>query len=434
MNGSSHPLRTGADERSLGPDAVRALAALLVVYLHACVPYLVHPMPSLVWPVIDASSALCDPLFWSIEVFIMPLFLVISGFYGYRAYQNKDGAGFLKARARRLLSPLLFGMLVILPIDLYIWMLGLIAEGHMSMSKLRSLKVPSPHGDHLWGLSHLWFLLYVFLYAAVMAFACRSIRPFQIPMRVRPALRHATIWVLGIVGTATLIWAPEVVFDFQHATLPVPSKWLYSSTFFAGGVALAIFDPQFRIVNRLSSRHLALGAAATVAVVALGRWTLRMQDANMDEATTNWHARVSLAGMTVLGAWMMSLGIIGMANRIAPRLERRTRTANGIRYLAGASFWIYLVHHPVLGVVHINLKWLTPSLSPFAKSLLSLLIAVGWAVLSYEWMVRSTRFGGWIGVTSGKRNEQANDSGKLEDQSPSDDQKPSKPHSIRIAA
>ena len=64
-------------KRLAGLDRVRALAALGVVLLHACVPYLRHPMPGLTWPIRDTTSATVDWLFWSIEVFIMPVFLIV---------------------------------------------------------------------------------------------------------------------------------------------------------------------------------------------------------------------------------------------------------------------------------------------------------------------------------------------------------------------
>ena len=67
----------------MGFDAVRAVAVVAVVVLHALVPYLKHPMPGLVWSVsvMDEPSALADGVFWSIELFVMPLFLVIAGFF-----------------------------------------------------------------------------------------------------------------------------------------------------------------------------------------------------------------------------------------------------------------------------------------------------------------------------------------------------------------
>jgi glucans biosynthesis protein C len=390
-------------ERSIGPDLIRAIAAVMVVYLHACVPYLKHPMPGLIWPVMDQSSGICDVLFWAIEVVVMPLFLVISGFYAYRALIGTDWQSLLKSRVRRLLRPLVFGMIVILPIDLYIWVTGLIAEGHMPLSKLKSLKVPSPMGEQLWGLSHLWFLMYVFLYVVVMVAVAHLLRN-GIALRFRPTVRRASGLAIAMAGIITLALSPEVVFGFQHAFVPVFSKWVYSGTFFAGGIAIANFDPNFRMIDRLAGRHLAIGTMATLATVLLGRWTLRMVPGS-DElaihqlATHSWLISTSLASITVLAAWCVTFGSIGLANRSSERLTRFPRLCQGIRYFAGASFWIYLVHHPIVGLAHIDLKWLAPGLWPAVKSLLTLGIAVGWGLLSYEFMIRKTAFGEALGLT-----------------------------------
>lgn len=397
------PLQTpvAAGDRSIGPDLIRAIAALMVVYLHACVPYLTHPMPGLIWPVMDESSGICDVLFWSIEVFVMPLFLVISGYYAYRALIGTDWQTLLRSRVRRLLRPLLFGMIVILPIDLYIWVTGLIAEGHMPMSKLKSLKVPSPMGEQLWGLSHLWFLMYVFLYVVVMVAVAYLLRD-GIAMRFRPLVRRASGIAIAVIGIVTLTLSPEVVFGFQHAFAPVFSKWVYSGTFFAGGIAIANFDPNFRMIDRLAIRHLAIGTMATTAAVLLGRWTLRVEPSGGELATHWWIISVSLASITVLAAWCVPLGAIGIANRSSERLTRFPSLCRGIRYVAGASFWIYLVHHPIVGLAHIDLKWLAPGLWPAVKSLLTLGIAVGWGLFSYEFMIRKTAFGEAFGLTGSR--------------------------------
>lgn len=402
MNAASLPIQNRSDQRSLGPDLVRALGAMLVVLLHACVPYLLHPMPGLVWPVRDQASGICDAMFWAIEIFVMPLFLLISGVYSYRALKTCDAWSFLRSRARRLLRPLLFGILVILPIDLYVWMLGLVADGVMPMAKLRSLKVPAPYGDELWGLSHLWYLLYVFLYAAVMVVAAQLIGD-RVPLRLRPMIRQASAVAVVLTGVVTLVYAPEVVFGFQHSFLPVFTKWTYSGTFFAGGVAIAIFDPRFRWIDRLAGRNFALGVVATTASVILGCWSLRLEPKGLQTAADSWWVAVSLASLTVAAAWCVALGTIGLANRWAAALAQRPRIGQSIQYLAGASFWIYLVHHPIVGLVQIDSKWLLPSASPLFKSALATAVAVAWALASYQWLIRSGVMGHMIGLTPLRR-------------------------------
>ena len=102
------PLRTvnspAAKTNFAGFDVVRALAAFGVVLLHSCVPYLQHPMPGLAWPVRDRANVIVDFGFWWIELFIMPLFLVIAGFLAWRTLQRRGTAALVKSRAKRLLA------------------------------------------------------------------------------------------------------------------------------------------------------------------------------------------------------------------------------------------------------------------------------------------------------------------------------------------
>ncbi len=411
MNVVRLPIDRTSTERSLGPDVARALGAMLVVYLHACVPYLTQPMPGLIWPVKDASGTFCNSLFWAIEIFVMPLFLVISGVFSYRAWLPSNATEWvkLKSRGRRLLRPLLFAVIVILPIELYIWTIGLVAEGLIPAVKLRSLKIPSPYGDHLWGLSHLWYLLYVFLYVAVMAGVARGLRN-GVPLRLRPTVRRASATMVVAVGVTTLAFAPEVVFGFQHRFLPFFSKWVYSGTFFAGGVAIAVFDSSFQLINRLAGRQLAVGVVATWAAVMLGCWTIdpliltpTRPPGVAGMRSPELIVAISVASITVLASWCMTLGILGFANRLAPNVSKSRRLSVAVSYLAGASFWIYLVHHPIVGLVHIDLKWLVPGWLPVAKSCLAFAIAIGWGLVSYEALIRTSRFGRWVGLTPNKQ-------------------------------
>ena len=58
----------------------------------------------------------------------------------------------------------MLGCVLILPLDLYAWLLGLAADGQIPLRKLHSLKVEGPLADGLWGVSHLWFLQYLWLF------------------------------------------------------------------------------------------------------------------------------------------------------------------------------------------------------------------------------------------------------------------------------
>src|SRR5690606_7897309 len=117
-------------ERLHGFDAVRGLAAVAVVALHAAYPYIVAPMPGLVWTVpVDDPSWLCDTVFWWIEGCVMPLFFTLSGYFLARSIARQSAREFLAGRTRRLLLPMATIGLAVLTLDLQVWAYGLISTG-----------------------------------------------------------------------------------------------------------------------------------------------------------------------------------------------------------------------------------------------------------------------------------------------------------------
>jgi glucan biosynthesis protein C len=384
------PARLPESPKLLGLDWLRGVAALGVVMLHACVPYLRDPMPGLAWPVQDSSSDLVNLGFWWIELFIMPLFLGLAGFLAYGTLQRRGSRGLIQHRARRLLLPLLFGTVVVLPIELHLWVLGWVNEGIVEPVKLRSFKFDGQVDQDLWGLSHLWFLQYMFLYLCVLAgvaavserFKHRSLRTRFGRTRRWVGLRGA-IGLLVAIGTLVLVCCPEVVWGFQHSFWPVPSKWIYSGVFFAMGVVLAVSDPQMRWLSQVASRLWPSAVCVSLAALLMGRWHLRGGE--------NQLAEIVLAGLTCLAATLLIGAMTGSA------VAHVSRLTMPIRYLAAASFWIYIVHHPILGLVHIDLRWMFPEWSPLLKTGLSFSIATSLSLLTYEGLVRKTALGHWLG-------------------------------------
>ena len=66
-------------------------------------------------------------------------------------------------------------------------------------------------------------------------------------------------------------------------------------------------------------------------------------------------------------------------------------------YLAAASFWVYLVHHPLLGLLQIDMKWMMPEISSVFKVLLGMLGSVALSLATYEIGVRKTALGRLLG-------------------------------------
>ena len=102
--------------------------------------------------------------------FIMPLFFILSAFAIYYALKHRTGIEFLRERVRRLLIPLLFGIFVLIPPQVYI---ERVSHGEFRGSFFEFL----PHyfdgwygfgGNFAWMGLHLWYLLMLFLFSAIM--------------------------------------------------------------------------------------------------------------------------------------------------------------------------------------------------------------------------------------------------------------------------
>jgi len=361
-----------------GLDGLRGLAAIGVVLLHSCVPYMTPSVPGLAWSVTDTPHWLASQCFWLIELFIMPVFLVMAGYFAWQSLQRSHAKQVVRSRARRLLIPLGFGAIVVLPADLYIWLSGWVADGKIPLRKMKSLKFEDGIDQDLWGLSHLWFLEYLFLYVVVFAVAYSVCKRFPSISDWFRSPRRCFL-ALFVVASATLVIAPEVVWGFQHRFYPVPSKWLYSGAFFFAGVGLGSFDCGLNLLARHATRYAGFAAAMIFPAMLIGQWHV----GGGDQKT----ATIVLALTTTAAASLTTAALLGFAARF------RQPLAQHWNYLAAASFWIYLVHHPFLGLMQIDLKWLLPQVSPVLKVMIGCIGAVSLSLLTYEVWVRKT----WLG-------------------------------------
>lgn len=94
----------------------------------------------------------------------MPLLLFISGAGTYFALGFRSSGKFLKERSKRLFIPLLFGMFVIVPPQIYFEFIEKFSS-YISFYPTVFEFQPYPGGSLSW--HHLWFILYLFLYSVV---------------------------------------------------------------------------------------------------------------------------------------------------------------------------------------------------------------------------------------------------------------------------
>jgi len=394
-------------QRLHGVDLLRAVCAVLVVMLHAAIPYMSHPLPGLIWSIQPAEkSGLVNLIGWSIDGFIMPIFFLMNGYFAARLLHQRGERLFVGHRLARIGGPFLLACLVILPLDLYIWLTGWVISDLIPIRKLRSLKIGGELGATLHCVSHLWFLQYVLLYCLGMVAwlrmwkrlvpatrpvnkLFRSIRNHEAGSVVKfskrsetkfgNVLRGVVLLLVGSLVSGSVLWLqPRIVIGFRFSFFPLWENLIYYAVPFLMGWFWEKHSPAE------SSTKFRWGCQLAVAA---GLFLLLWPELNLHLQNATTPAR--RAGVPFLFA---AFGLLTATGLFGAILSLHIPSIPGfVNYLSKASFWIYLFHHPVVGLVQIDL--LPLNIPAWSKFLLATITTLLFCVLTYEGLVRCT----WVG-------------------------------------
>lgn len=383
-------------------DATRAFALVLGVVFHASLSF----MPVFMgWAVQDVSTGSAVMTFVTIShAFRMELFFLLAGFFGCMALQRKGVGEFVRDRAVRILVPFVAGWFLLRPLIMSGWTMGAaslrgdydfwagIVAGFKSLESL-------PAG--IFTGSHLWFLYYLALTTTLLL------------------VGRAVVSAWGAWGERVLTWADTFVAWMARSRLAlavpmVPTAvalWFMrfwgmdtpDQSLVPHGPVLAVYGGFFLLgwligrradamaaLSRLSWDRWLLGGVGIAGVMLWG-------DVQGDPAHPHYVvAHVGFVASYAAMMWALVFLTIGLFRRICVR-ERAW-----VRYVADSSYWMYLVHLPI--VVWLQVAIAEVALHWSMKLAVVTLATVGVALITYDLFVRST----WVGrVLNGRRRERA---------------------------
>jgi peptidoglycan/LPS O-acetylase OafA/YrhL len=361
---------------------------LLVVVAHAALAYVELRIPRLLWAVRDpARSWVFDALFWASVSVAMPAFFCLSGLFAAKIIAERGPGGFARDRARRIGMPFLAALVTVLPLSLVAWSAGWLRSGRCTWPQLRNMRFLDPViRSELIGPAHLWYLEYLIVLLALFGLARRWRRRGSGLEVGGGWLLHPLAPLAAAVPTALILWAGHArlgvdgVADLRNSFLPAPFRWAHHAWFFLVGTWLhGHRDRLDRLARQWWWR---LGLCVPVFVVRFGLLQRDLQTP-LQGAESG-----ALAAAGALFGWLALFGSIGLFQR----LLNRPRPA--VRYVADASYWIYLVHFPIVGLLQVDL-----ARSPLPGGLkfaivLATTLALGFA--SYQTLVRRTGIGRWL--------------------------------------
>jgi glucan biosynthesis protein C len=366
--------RDDLGQRRFDLDWVRILAFMLLIGYHVGMYYVTWD-----WHVKSphASSAI-EPLMQLTSPWRLSLLFLISGVATGYLLARKGAKGFLGGRSFRLLIPLLFGMLVIVPPQSYLEVVEKLRYPGSYIDFWR-LYITGYHGfcrgnDCLllptW--NHLWFVAYLWVYTVVLYIALRLVP------RLIPALRG--IAERAFAGVGVLLWplaylcairvglAPR--FPANHALL---GDWYNHALYFGIfviGFALAGTRSPWPALERLRWSSLGMAILGWALLCAyLGFYA---------DAAQGPSEMVMNAMRAVYGAeqWLAIAAVLGFASHHL-RIDNPAR-----RYLTTAIFPVYILHQTVIVVTAHALK--PANLYPPVEALLLVLVTVTACFMGYE--------------------------------------------------
>jgi peptidoglycan/LPS O-acetylase OafA/YrhL len=411
---SGQPARR-SDSTSLAPaprldylDATRAFALVLGVVFHASLSFSPYFMG---WAVQDVSTSPWVPDFMAVShAFRMETFFLLAGFFSHGLLARNGLPAFLRSRLIRLGVPFIAGWFLLRPLIMSGWIMGAasmrgdydfwagIRDGFATLEKLPA---------DLFTGSHLWFLYYLLLITGLMLAlklaaqgVDRRVARGQISSRVLPRLDAGVVWLARSAWTLPVLVLPTAgaLWGMQYWGLDTPDRSLAPHwpvlAIYGGGFALGwMFARQpdtIAAFGRLTVWRALLAIASAVAVVKLG-----------GVQTDPGHPHFVAAHVAyVLGYAILMWTLVPLTLGFFRRFCSKPRPA--FRYLADSSYWMYLIHLPVVvwlqvAVAEVPLPW-------WVKLAFVSAATIGVALLTYDLFVRATIFGQ---ILNGRRRPRA---------------------------
>ncbi len=360
-------------------DNLRALAMLAGVVFHAGLAYSVflHRF----WPTADVHASLAiDVFLWFSHLFRMPLFFVVAGFFAALLVARQGIGGMLRNRYAR----------VFLPFILF-WPIVYFAMTNMTVHAANHVDNLSPLLAFLknWltqanrpttppSLMHLWFLPYLLCFC-ILVWVANALEIQWLKscfVKLRPGV---------LIGLVPLILVPSLVTVSAPFPAPesfFPQAWaiLFYGVYFGFGYQFLLNQDWLENLKPYAAQ-LMLAALASYA----GFFVLVVTQ-NALQPKPLWQVLQAILEAYV-GFWMVLVCLIyGKC-----LLDRSNRL---LRYLADASYWVYIVHLPVLFAIQYALLDVD-AIWPI-KFVISLVATLVIAFISYHLMVRNTALGGLL--------------------------------------
>lgn len=335
------------NRRYYGLDALRGGMMMLGIVLHACMLYLAEPPSRYPFPTDHNTAYVFNVLLAFIHNFRMPTFFVLAGFFTSLLIEKRGLRGTYGNRAKRILAPLVAGVVTILPLTGLFMVTFMLSARYGTHDFIPSYDAVQTFKQELIAqgfpidkptLGHLWFLYYLcffYLLIPLCDFLVRISLKFEDD--VKRWLVSPLLPVMFAMLTAASLWpfqGGEVFMEYSFLKPHVPSL-LYFALFFVLGY---IFH-HYPVFLPALARNV-----ASWAVLAVILFPLSLVASHYDAGAPGDNFALHLGAVLANGlcTWVLVYFFLGCALRFFDR------ESPWIVYVSQSAYWVFLVHLPLV--------------------------------------------------------------------------------------
>lgn len=328
-------------ERQTYLDWLRILSIAGVLFFHSAMPFVAEDG----WHLKNAetSNLLMESNFF-LHLFRMPLLFFISGTVSYYMMQKRSAVTFIGLRFRRLFIPLLAGMFIIVPPQIYMERLASGYQGNFwSWYPDVFNFILYPKGSFSW--HHLWFIAYLFIYDIMLAplFSRMSAGKSETFKNLLESLtRGKRVYLLIIPG---VIWYALFSRKYPETNdlINDGGYFIYWIFFLLAGFICVVQPKLMDSLERNRRFALTTGFLAIMFLNYL-RWN-KIEPGNQDWPFTS-HLYVYLFdAIKPILAWGWVLALVGYGKHYL------NRKASALNYMNQAAYPFYILHQTVIVIL-----------------------------------------------------------------------------------
>ena len=370
-----------------GLDALRGMAMLLGIVLHAALPYM--PNVEAFWPADESSSHVINTIFQFIHIWRMPLFFILAGFFANLIISKKSWRSWWGNRFLRIALPII----VFFPV--------------MSLTLPWIFKYGKT-GDFIFFYSdvgqpfHLWFLWQLMIF--VISTAIFRL-PYLLGVGVLKALNRIGLGFIGnVFGESKSVLSSilfrsrfPIVFIILCSVINLPTQGelivnpIASGLYFVIGYSLYGNASLFTFLKAHWRRYFLAGLVAFTLYMILESKNLVTDIYSTDMKGDEYLKAISepfaiiVVSIKIICAVLFSYAFIGLA-------EKRFGAYNPrLRFISDGAYWMYLIHLPI--VTFITFFMFNFHMPIEIKFLIAIVMTSIICLGTYKYFVRSTPIG-----------------------------------------